>query len=88
VNLCPLGFLFNDLFADSACTVVGTDLFVDSACTAMSVISSRNLRFKWDFPQEKDVGYWYADCHDDYGDTQLQSRERIRNNTRSYNTVF
>ncbi|ONM00559.1 hypothetical protein ZEAMMB73_Zm00001d030217 [Zea mays] len=65
--------------------------FVPSDCDGSFLCdesnSSRNLRFRWDFP-EKDVSYWYEDCRVDSGDTQLQSRERIRNNTRSYNTVF
>ena len=29
MNLCPLGFLFNDLFADSACTAIEIDFFAD-----------------------------------------------------------
>lgn len=50
--------------------------------------SRRNLRFRRDFPQEQDASYWHEDCHDDSGDIQWQSRERIRNNTRVYSTVF
>ncbi|WVZ57877.1 hypothetical protein U9M48_008212 [Paspalum notatum var. saurae] len=50
--------------------------------------SRRNLRFRRDFPQEQDDSYWYEDCHDESGDVQWQSRERIRNNTRGYSSIF
>ncbi|AQK65944.1 hypothetical protein Zm00014a_005047 [Zea mays] len=66
--------------------------FVPSDCDSSFLCdepkSSRNLRFRRDFPEEKDASYWHEGCCDDSGDTQWQSRERTRNNTRNYNSVF
>ncbi|RCV43518.1 hypothetical protein SETIT_9G300200v2 [Setaria italica] len=53
-----------------------------------SISSRRNLRYRRDFPQEQDASYWYEDCQDDSGDILQHSRERMRNNTRGYNTAF
>ncbi|KAL6642584.1 hypothetical protein ACP70R_020765 [Stipagrostis hirtigluma subsp. patula] len=70
--------------------------FVHTDCTGpficeQSKSSRRNMRFRRDFPQEQHDSYWYEDCQDDsgdFGDIQRQSRERIRNNARGYNSVF
>ncbi|XP_062206051.1 uncharacterized protein LOC133907937 [Phragmites australis] len=53
--------------------------------------SRKNLRFRRDLPQEQASSYWYEDRQDDsggIGDIQQQSRERTRNTTRGYSTVF
>ncbi|KAK3153450.1 hypothetical protein QOZ80_2BG0173060 [Eleusine coracana subsp. coracana] len=74
---------------DTTAEFVPTDCNESFLCE-QSKSSRRNLRYRRDFTQE-DSSYWYEDCQDDcgdIGDIQHQSRERIRNGTRGYNSVF
>ncbi|TVU31450.1 hypothetical protein EJB05_23134 [Eragrostis curvula] len=80
----------NEYECDTAAEFVPTDCN-DSFLCEQSKSSRRNFRFRRDFTQEQDGNYWYEDCQDesgDMGDIHHQLRERTRNCTRGYNSVF
>ncbi|KAL6906276.1 hypothetical protein ACP4OV_003877 [Aristida adscensionis] len=80
----------NEHQCDTTAEFVHTDCSGSFTCE-QSKSSRRNMRFRRNFPQDQHDTYWYEDCQDDsgdIGDIQRQSRDRIRNNIRGYNSVF